>query len=429
MTTSRRDFFKKVFLAGAAATVPSLLTPGKVEAKTVDKPTYGLTEEFGRYEHKNIMFCRALWDEEYIAHRATLVQREVSVEKEHDAMALNITGWHVHNYGAQMNAYGIPAQPPLMRWDDPVITMDEVLAEAYSKLGSQPTDNPMIWDDKPAPNCYKAEPEVLSRKIKNAALFLGAGCVGVAELNPNWVWSNYFDFKEKKSKPWPRDPAQFKYVVAVGIEMRYEPWLDLQSYNASASAGLGYSHMIEVACSLARFIRLLGYPAIPIGNDTMNTIPAAIEAGLGELGRNGLVITPQFGPRVRLCAVLTDAPLAVDKPIDMGVKKFCSVCRKCADKCPNGAIVTGEPTDKIHNISNRPGVIRWPVDGQKCFDFWRINRSACNVCSAVCPYNKPAGTWFHEATPAVIEHASPLNRALVFLDEFMGYGAKKPFKL
>jgi hypothetical protein len=182
VTTSRRDFFKKVFLAGAAATVPSLLTPGKVEAKTVDKPTYGLTEEFGRYEHKNIMFCRALWDEEYIAHRATLVQREVSVEKEHDAMALNITGWHVHNYGAQMNAYGIPAQPPLMRWDDPVITMDEVLAEAYSKLGSQPTDNPMIWDDKPAPNCYKAEPEVLSRKIKNAALFLGGVLAGNTDM-------------------------------------------------------------------------------------------------------------------------------------------------------------------------------------------------------------------------------------------------------
>lgn len=431
MKTSRRNFLKTALAAGAALSVPAILAPEEVQAKTVDKPIYELTKDFGRYPQKNQMYTRMLWDKEYVAYRATLKQRDVSVKDEHDSMALNCAAWWDHNNAAYWNCYGITAQSPFMRWDDPVITMDEKYAEDYAKHTTIITENAMIWDDTIAPNAFQAEPEVFSRKVKNAGLFLGAFDVGIAKLDPRWIYSDYFDFKEKVSKPWPKDPAQFKYIVVTAIEMKNDPIRDLQSYNASASAGLGYSNMVEVASALAKFIRCLGYPAIPIGNDTLPTVPAAIEAGLGELGRNGLIITPKFGPRVRLAAVLTDAPLMPDKPIDMGVKAFCKICKKCADKCPNGCIDTAtEPSDKVHNISNRPGVVRWPVDGQKCFDFWRMNRASCSQCIAVCPYNKVKGTaWFHDITPTVLEKFPIVDKTIFELDKVLGYGLKVPFEL
>ena len=55
---------------------------------------------------------------------------------------------------------------------------------------------------------------------------------------------------------------------------------------AGAATGLGYSRMIEVAVKMAEFVRNLGYNAIPMGNDTALSHPLAVDAGLGELGRN-----------------------------------------------------------------------------------------------------------------------------------------------
>ena len=57
---------------------------------------------------------------------------------------------------------------------------------------------------------------------------------------------------------------------------------------ASAATVLAYSRMAQLSASLAKYIRSLGYPALPCGNDTAQSIPLAIDAGLGELGRNGL---------------------------------------------------------------------------------------------------------------------------------------------
>ena len=71
-----------------------------------------------------------------------------------------------------------------------------------------------------------------------------------------------------------------------------------------------------------------------LGNEYGLNIPLAIDAGLGELGRNGLLTTEQFGPRLRLCKVLTDLPSELDSPVDMGVQHFCETCERCAEACP-----------------------------------------------------------------------------------------------
>lgn len=434
MDKTRREFLRSA--AGAAATVGlsgaiGALGSDSVEAKTVEQPTYETTDNYGRFDQKNTMFIRALWDKQYMAKRASQKTRKINVQDEFDGIALNYAGWWGQVTAAPLNSFGISGASPLMRWDDEIFEMTKDLSSFYSKKGPKITENSLVFPDKPAKVKYEASPEVLSRKLKNAAMFLGASLVGITKLDPTWVYSRYMDFTEKRPKEWPKDPAQFKYAVSIAIAMDYEAQRDITSTYASGSTGLGYSHMVAISSAVAKFIRVLGYPAIPVGNDTCTNVPIAINAGLGELGRNGLLITPQFGPRVRLCTVLTDMPLAADKPIDFGVKTFCRNCGKCAEMCPSKAIWTGDLTDEVLNMSNRPGVVRWPLDAEKCFDFWHVNRAACNACVGSCPFNKHSDIWFHEMMPKMITKANSglIDSLFVKLDDFMGYGIRKKFQL
>jgi epoxyqueuosine reductase len=107
---------------------------------------------------------------------------------------------------------------------------------------------------------------------------------------------------------------------------------------------------------------------------------------MGELGRHGLLITPEFGPRVRLCKVFTDLPLDIDGPIDFGIQAFCDTCHICSKTCPVGAIRDEERTTEITSISNRRGLLRWPVNVTRCLEFWRENGTDCANCVAVCPW-------------------------------------------
>jgi len=181
--------------------------------------------------------------------------------------------------------------------------------------------------------------------------------------------------------------------------------------------------MAFIAGLLAQYIRGLGYQAIPMGNDTACSIPLAIDAGLGELGRNGLLITPEFGPRVRLCKVFTDLPLVPDRPIEFGVWDFCLKCKRCAEECPSQAIMRGEPTERPHSISNREGVLRWPIDAERCFAFWAAHGIDCSNCIRVCPFNKPPG-WLHSAVRWGVKNARWLDSIFVGLDKLFGYGRK-----
>ena len=109
------------------------------------------------------------------------------------------------------------------------------------------------------------------------------------------------------------------------------------TYYPSAEASLGYSRMAITNAYMSKFIKTLGYEAMSCStNDVAITIPMAMQAGLGDLGRHGLLMTPEFGSAVRISKVLTALPLIPDTPIDFGMTEFCRVCEACADKCPGG---------------------------------------------------------------------------------------------
>ena len=222
-------------------------------------------------------------------------------------------------------------------------------------------------------------------------------------------------------------PETMKSVIVLAFDMDYDMLGAAPTNRVDATTQKAYSDMAITAASLAVFIRSLGFNAIACGNNTALSVPQAIDAGLGEMGRNGILITPKYGPRVRLAKVITDMPLAYDVPIRFGVEEFCKVCKKCATFCPTKAIsLDTEKSFDVPNISANPGVLKWTINAENCYSGWFANGSACSVCIQVCPFNKPEG-WLHELTRTMISvDNGSLDTTLVKLDDASGYGEGKP---
>jgi epoxyqueuosine reductase QueG len=109
---------------------------------------------------------------------------------------------------------------------------------------------------------------------------------------------------------------------------------------------------------------------------------AATSAGIGWVGKNGLLINPEHGPRLTLATVLTDAPLVTDAPF---VSSRCGVCTLCRDHCPSGAI-TGAEWSRSNPFVElvRLGECR----GHKEAGRQVAGKPNCGLCITVCPYGR-----------------------------------------
>jgi epoxyqueuosine reductase len=432
----RRDFLK---IGGLAAmTLPAMKVVASAgDEEIVSSPeTYGEhlvrrqssghdsvhqidPEIFERFDQYNEAFNRAMWDEEF---QKTFppesgfgeVSDPMKPGYRREDLALSDAAWTVagaFGTGSGMNGYhqglysldNLEGPEPAEPWDHSHLTSEEV-----------------------------------TQRVKTAALFFGASLVGVTELDEKWLYSRYSSmdetvrqgdirYEDAEKAEYLEDgtlviPKSHKYCIVMAYEMDYDGYRLSPGANASAATGNGYSRMAFTGASLAQFIRYLGYGAVPCGNNTGLSVPMAIDAGLGEKSRLGCLVTPKYGPRVRLNKVFTDMPLNFDAPISFGVTEFCEVCRKCAESCPSGAITHGEQSYTSDNISNIQGVYKWQNDMEKCFRFWMENGSDCSVCFGVCPFNKQEG-WLHEATRILIgAEVGSLDKLLVKLDGASGFG-------
>ena len=291
-----------------------------------------------------------------------------------------------------------------------------------------------------------------SQVIKKAARLCGADLVGIAPFDERFIYKSQVHFpfdalsgKLKDGKSHPDNkfnldrPVSFisgldkqgkpilfkpKSVIVLIHEMDYEAYKTSPSFISAAASSKGYAAMIEISLKVAKFLRGIGYFSMHAGNDTGLSVPLAISAGLGEGSRMGLLVTEEFGPRIRISKVFTDLELEHDKPKTFGVKGFCEVCQKCADSCPSGAIskvprVT-DPENQVPNRSVNSGVMKWYNDNQKCLSFWLDNTIECANCVACCPYNK-LDTWNHDLAK-VATKVPVLQRITRYLDEMFGYG-------
>jgi len=309
------------------------------------------------------------------------------------------------------------------------------LAERIARVMGTSTPGTKAWDYRPPEGVQIATNNIveLTSNIKKAAVYFGADLVGIAPLDRRFVYSHTCDQMgpgvEQMTEPVEsrvqKVPDDFKYALVLGYAMDYRLLQYYPTCIADATTSLGYSRMAITSHYLAYFIRALGFKAIDcINNDVALSIPLATLAGLGELGRHGLLITPGFGPRVRLSMVLTDLPLMVDSPIDFGVAEFCQACQKCADLCPSQSISHAEKTAEAVSLSNSPGALKWPINAETCRTYWGKTNKECTICVAVCPYNKP-DTQLHRWVRWCTDYLRWADPLYVFMDNLLGYGKRK----
>ena len=357
--------------------------------------------EIERFDQRNNAFFRAVWDPSLIELGRQFYGIVYPKDKPGyrlEDLAFDQAGWYAEQAFAMGNLGG---NRGLYSWESPKIW--------YSDY-RPPTDLKLTVDD----------PSKMSQVIKKVAKAYGASLAGICELDRRWVYSYRQNVLEKKHEP-VEIPGEYQYAIALAFEMNYELIKLSPSRTGAAGPTSAYGRMALTTGSLAQFIRYLGYKAIPMGNDTALSIPIAVDAGLGELSRIGILITSEYGPRVRLSKIFTNLPLVPDSPIEFGVWDFCMKCEKCAHFCPGQAIMHGAPTDEINNISNREGLLRWPIDAEKCFGLWARSEGICSNCIRVCPFNKPPG-WVHEAVRWGVKNTQWLDSLFVKADDLLGYG-------
>lgn len=272
--------------------------------------------------------------------------------------------------------------------------------------------------------------------VAAAARYFGAADVGIAQLDRRWVYSHYYHAETKSERPIKFNdepgyeryakpgfaengaaviPAGMKYVLVLIHEMEHEAMKAGPNLLEFAATRLAYSEIAFTAISLAEFIRALGYSAIPSANCVALNIPLAVDAGLGEMGRSGKLITRRFGPRCRISKVITDLPLFVGAPVDLGIRRFCSSCLNCYYGCPVKAISGGSREISRSGDFTVGGVYRWEIDELKCRQFWTKAGTNCGLCITSCPFNKPRHIGY-DAARLLVSRAPLFNRLLLALN-------------
>ena len=365
---------------------------------------YGFPVLGVRFDQKNDMFKRSAWDATFAVPGRRFYGDPPPFDArpgwDHRDWAAGAAAWNLEDRYARGNAQ---SNSGMYEW------------EGLSSKGER-----MLHGGRRA----QGTPEEMSRAVKRIARQFGASLVGICRVHPSWVYSHQYSMATGEHKPIELPPG-IDNAVVMAVAMDYEAVRSASMPLANVATGLGYSQMAIVANLVASYIRYLGYRALPSGNDTALNIPLAMAAGLGELGRLGLLVTEQYGPRVRLCKVFTDLPLAPDRYRPFGVAEFCKACKLCARYCPAQAISHGDTTTEGPTVSNQHGVRKWYINPEKCFSYWGEKQVSCSRCIRSCAFNKPPGV-LHDLTRAIIRRTALFNRLIVRIDKLLVYA--KPYR-
>ncbi len=261
---------------------------------------------------------------------------------------------------------------------------------------------------------HKVDPAGITLFLKSWIKHLGAISVGVTELQDYHLYST-IGRGDRYGEP---VGLTHKYAIALSVEMdKY--YLDrAPQAPAVMESARQYLNSGTIAVQVAEFIRQLGYSTRAHIDGSYRVVCPLVarDAGLGEIGRMGLLMTPELGPRVRLAVITTDLPLVVEvKKRDYAMIEFCRLCKKCADVCPAQAI----SFDDRREID---GVSRWQINSEACYTFWCKIGTDCGRCMGVCPYSHP-DTFLHNMVRFGIKRSHLFRKLAIIMDDFF-YGTK-----
>lgn len=346
-----------------------VLDHNRIHGKADRLVGFDILDHFQQFNQMNDMFTRAFWDESikskhsesfFDSYRSDFIPRQGEGFNQKD-FALRNASWLISDLISNRGG-------------------KEGLREGFQ--ASIKSDTEIAPKKVPVEDKQKQ-----SLEIKKLAKFFGADLVGITAIDKRWHYSHRVDTREFKSVE-NELPEGCDNVIVMAHAMDYDLVETYPSALAGASTGREYSHEASICMQLAAYIRGLGYEAVASMNDTALVIPYAIKAGLGEYGRNQMVLTREFGPRVRFSKIFTSLPLSSDIPRSLGIKEYCLSCTICASACPPKALPFGLPDEKTDSPSTIKGVKKWSANCEKCFGYWAKIRTDCAICMRVCPFNK-----------------------------------------
>ncbi|MFC6638643.1 reductive dehalogenase [Sulfitobacter sediminilitoris] len=292
-----------------------------------DRPTDAaagieVTSDFERFAQRNDIFTRAFWDDRIRSRKTDAFFASYRME----ATPRRGDGFTQRDFALRNASWLI----------------SDLISDRGSESGEREGFQAAIRNDTPVAPMQQAveDPTRMAEEIKRIANFFGADLCGITEMDDRWLYASRVDTRDFSETP--NDlPEGMTSVIVMGHQMEEDLVATYPSALAGAATGREYSHEAAIVMQMAAYIRNLGYEATASMNDTGLVIPYAVKAGLGEYARNQMVITPEFGPRLRFSKIFTNLPLTHDLPQQMGVRAFCDICTKCADACPVKALPYG----------------------------------------------------------------------------------------
>ena len=221
--------------------------------------------------------------------------------------------------------------------------------------------------DNPVNPKIHAEPALIE-EIKALSTKNGASSIGFTKVVAGWVFQN--------------KAIAFDNAIVFAMEMDKKRMDTAPSVSCMKTVMETYRDQGRLANKIAARLRKHGFGA-HAGHPLMGLAlypPMAQKAGLGWIGLNGIIITPEHGPRVRLAAVFTSIEnLHFNEGNDHAwIESYCTSCKICIKKCPPQALY-GEPV--LHNN----GRLTF-VENELCFPYFS-DYYGCSVCVKVCPFN------------------------------------------
>jgi len=234
----------------------------------------------------------------------------------------------------------------------------------------------IVWDNRNRKGLVNPKKQQVedahstTEKIKQIAIDAGAVLVGVTKVQDHHIYEN--------------EEVPYQFAISVAYTMHREEMLTVP-YEPSVLAVMdAYVDVGRIALQVATQIRAMGWDAradtnISKGSASVLHVPIAIDAGLGQLGKHGSLITQTYGSNVRLTTILTNLPLVPDTPVDIGVDDFCANCQVCITNCPPHAIFDVKQMVR--------GEKRWYVNFDTCIPYFS-SHGGCGICIEVCPWSE-----------------------------------------
>jgi epoxyqueuosine reductase len=210
--------------------------------------------------------------------------------------------------------------------------------------------------------------EELTALVKSEGTRLGMSAIGIAHFDPKYIFSEYLEAIPTGS------------VIVCVLEQNWAATQSIRSVRGERAAFATYIALMGQMNELAGVLHCLGHRAevsTPEGRGVV--IHYGVAAGLGQLGVNGQLLTPQAGSRTRIATIHTDAALVHDHPVDYGIEAICDACQVCVRRCPSGAI----PGRR----SEFRGVVKNKLKAERCMPVVP-QADGCAICMKVCPIQR-----------------------------------------